>query len=601
MGKMLRVDLGTKEFRTEEIKSEDEETYIGGAGVAAAILIREVAADVDPYDAQNLLIFSVGPFCGTQVPFCGRHFVTAKSPLTGILGESSAGGFFGKELRSTGFDLIIISGKSEEPVYLLIQDGNVEIRPAIDFWGKGTQETEAILKKEFGNEQLKIASIGQAGENLVKYAAIISELSHAAGRCGMGAVMGSKKLKAVVVQGTGKVSIHDKVALKSAVDKLHELTKASFFAGVMKTSGTPLHLDTMVTVGDLPIKNYTLERWRGTSKLGANAIKARGELKPHACFNCTVACKHLINYEGKWVARPEYETLAMLGTDVLVDDLESLIKWNLLVNDLGMDTISLGVCIACLLEVADRNLMELPLSDLGFTLDPENPEKYIIWGAKNAIETLIRMTASREGIGNDLAEGLRSFCKKYNLPAELAMHGKGLEVPAHEPRASNLTALDYATTPRGAYHSYEPMLVSFNMNLKKDLGITGELDRYGIDEAVDVVKKIQDAAEAYSAAGGCIFGFWFLDEMTPWVEALNAITGRSYTLDAWMQVGERLFNLKRAYSMKCGVTKADDAFGTRFYTPFTKGGARDKIPPLEQLLSKYYQLRGWDSEGQPSL
>lgn len=594
MGKMLRVDLGTQEVKIEEIESADEETYIGGAGIAAAIFDREVAPDIDAYDAQNLLIFSVGPFCGTQVPFCGRHFVMAKSPLTGILGESSAGGFFGKELRSTGFDLVVISGKSEEPVYLLIQDDKVEIRSAVDLWSKGTQETEAVLKEELGNDQIKIASIGPAGENLVKYAAIISELTHAAARCGMGAVMGSKKLKAIAVQGTGKVSIHDKEALKNAVDKLRELTKASFFAGVMKTSGTPLHLDTMVTVGDLPIKNYTLDRWRGTSKLGANSIKARGELKPHACFNCAVACKQLIKYEGNWVARPEYETLAMLGTDVLVDDLESLIKWNLLLNDLGMDTISLGVCIACFLEVADRNLMELPLSDLGFISDPEDPEKYEVWGAKAAIENLIRMIASREGIGNDLAEGIRRFCEKHNLPAELAMHGKGLEVPAHEPRASNLTALDYATSPRGAYHSYEPMLVSFNMNLKKDLGITGELDRYGIDEAVEVVKKIQDAAEAYSAGGGCIFGFWFIDEIMPWIEALNAITGRSYTLETWMQAGERLFNLKRAYSMKCGVTKADDTLCTRFYTPLTKGGARDRIPPLDQLLSKYYELRGWD-------
>lgn len=600
MGKMVRIDLGTKIVRIEEIKSEDEENYFGGAGVAAAICMREVAANVDPLDAQNLLIFSVGPFCGTQVPFCGRHFVTAKSPLTGILGESSAGGFFGKELRSTGFDLVVISGKSKDPVYLLIQDGKVEIRSAVGLWGKGTQETDAILKKELGNDQIKIASIGPAGEKLVKYAAIISELGHAAGRCGMGAVMGSKNLKAVAVKGTGKVPIHDKEGLKSAVDKLHELTKASFFAGVMKATGTPTHLDTMTTVGDFPMKNYTMDRWRGTGKLGGNAIKARGELKPHPCFNCTVACKHLINYEGNWVARPEYETLAMLGTDLLVDDLESLIKWNLLVNDLGIDTISLGVCIACLFEVADRNLMELPLSDLGFTLDPENPDKYAIWGAKNAVETLIKMIASRKGIGNDLAEGLRSFCKKYKLPAELAMYGKGLEVPAHEPRASNLTALDYATTPRGAYHSYEPMLVTFNMNLKKDLGITGGTDRYGIDEAVEVVKKIQDAAEAYSAAGGCIFGFWFLDEMTPWVEALNAVTGRSYTLETWMQTGERLFNMKRTYSMKCGVTKADDAFGTRFYTPLMKGGAREKIPPLEQLLTKYYQLRGWNAEGRPS-
>ncbi len=593
VGKILRVDLGTKEVSQEEILAEDELNFLGGAGIAAAIFIREAAANIDPYNGDNLLIISVGPFCGTAIPFCGRYFITAKSPPTKILGESSSGGFFGKELKSAGYDIVIIKGKSQSPVYLWINDGVVEIKDASELWGKGTQETDEKIKELIGNDKIKVAAIGPAGENLVKYACIINDKHHAAGRCGMGAVMGSKNLKAIAVHGTGKVPVQDKDKVNNAAKELRELLKTSGLGMVIADSGTPVHIDSMASVGDIIIKNYTVGRWVGIKKIGAKALNARGEVKMHGCFNCPTACRGFVEYDGEWVTRPEYETLGMLGSNLMVNDLEALIKWNLIVNDLGLDSISLGAVIGCFLESVDRKLIDVDLDEFGFT--EEN-----IWGAIGPIEKLFAKIAYRDGIGDDLAEGVRSFCEVKGLPEELSMHGKGLEIPAHEPRTNNLTALDYATTPRGAYHCYEPMHLSSYMNQKEEIGLTEQVDRFETGKVVaEAVIKIQDASEAYSASGGCIFGFWFIHKLTPWINGLNGITGRAYTVDDFMKAGQEIIRMKRVFNVKCGITKADDNFGKRFYTPLEKGGTKRNIPPLEGLLEKYYQIRGWDTQGKP--
>ncbi len=592
--------MGTKKISQEDVLTEDESDFLGGAGVAAAIFTREVSASIDPYDADNLLIFSVGPICSTAVPFCGRHFVMAKSPLTGILGEASAGGFFGRELKCAGFDYVIIKGKSDEPVYLWIQDNKTEIRDATGLWGKGVHATETELKKLTGNDKIKTASIGPAGENLVRFAAIINENNHAAGRCGMGAVMGSKNLKAIAVSGTGKVTVDNKEKLMEATKTLQKVVKENPLANIMKVTGTLAHMDNFTSMGDVPIKNYSMSRWSGTKKIGYYALEAHGEIKHHSCFNCPVACRANIEHKGKWVAWPEYEMLAMMGSNLFINDLEALIRWNVLVNDLGIDCISLGGVLGCFLEAAERDLLGIDLKEFQFKPDLEKEGTFQVWGSTEPIEKLIKMVAYREGIGNDMAEGVKKFCEIKNLPDDLATHGKGLEVPAHEPRANNLTALDYATASRGAYHCFEPMQLSAAMTTKKELNLTEKLDNFVSGEtAVNAVIKIQDSSEAYSASGGCIFGFWYSHEIKPWVDALNAITGREYTIESWVQAGERIFNLKRKYNIDCGITKDDDTFGSRFFTPIPKGGTRKNVPPLKDLVPKYYKLRGWDAEGIP--
>jgi len=593
IAKILRVDLDSNKIEYEDYKSKEEVELIGGMGLATAIFTKEVSPEVDPLDGKNHLIFSVGPFCGTAIPFCGRYFITAKSPLTRILGEASSGGFFGKELKTAGYDLVIIKGKSKTPVYLWINDGIAELKDASELWGKGTQETDEKLKELLGNDKIKVATIGPAGENLVKYACIINDKHHAAGRCGMGAVMGSKNLKAIAVLGTNKVPIQDKDKVNDAAKELRELLKKSALGMVMADSGTPVHIDSMYSVGDVIIKNYTEGRWIGIKKLGAKAMQARGVVKMHGCFNCPTACRGFLEYEGEWVTRPEYETLGMLGSNLMVDDLETIIKWNLIVNDLGLDSISLGAAVGCFLESIERKLISDNLD--GFNFTEEN-----VWGNIESIEKLFTKIAYREGIGNDLAEGVRSFCELKGLPDELSMHGKGLEIPAHEPRANNLTALDYATTPRGGYHCYEPMHLSSYMNQKEEIGLTERVDKFGTgDDVAEAVVKIQDGSEAYSAAGGCIFGFWFIHKLTPWINGLNGITGRSYTVDDFMKAGREIVKMKRIFNVKCGITKADDNFGKRFYTPLEKGGSKGNIPPLEGLLEKYYQIRGWDAQGKP--
>jgi aldehyde:ferredoxin oxidoreductase len=599
MSKILRIDLGTQQISTETVDPSLEEKYIGGSGVAVAILTEEVSPETDAFDPINRLIFSVGPFCGTLVPYCGRHFVTAKSPLTGLIGESSSGGFFGKELKFTGYDHVIIQGKSEKPVFLWINNDQVEIKDAGELWGKKTSETEAAVKSILGDEKVLVASIGIAGEKLVKYACIMNEETRAAGRCGLGAVMGSKNLKAIAVRGSIKPEVADKEALKEVVKGIHGLLKDNPMNLVYKNYGTPTSMDTMAGVGDVPIKNYTLSRWKGTKKLGTTAIEARGEVKHHACYNCPTACTGIIESDGKWSRWPEYETLAMLGSNLQVDDLEKVIEWNRKVNDFGMDTISLGGTIAMFLEAAATGKIEVNLEDYGVPKDPETGE-WQVWGCIEAIEKLIDLIGNRNGIGDELAEGVHSFCEKNNLPAELNTTAKKMEIPAHEPRCNNMTALDYATTPRGAYHCYLPMHLSTTMNLKKEVGLTAAVDRFDTTSVgVEAVVKIQNVSEAYCACGGCIFGFNFLNEITPWIESLNAITGGSMTVESWVKVGQDLWDLKRKYSIKCGISKADDKIGARFSKLIKKGGTRKNVPPVADMLPLYYEARGWDAEGIP--
>jgi aldehyde:ferredoxin oxidoreductase len=595
MSKVLRIDLDNKESKIETI---DDKEYIGGAGMAAKIFTSEVSPNTDPYDGDNLLIFSVGPICGTAVPYCGRHFIMAKSPLTKIIGESSAGGFFGNELKRTGFDHIIIKGKSDKPIYLWIKDEMIEIKDASNLWGKTTRETEDLLKKEIGDDKVKIATIGPAGENLVRFACIISEKGHAAGRCGMGAIMGSKKLKAVAIRGTKDVPINNKDKLMDASQKITTIAKTTPFSVVMHEVGTPAHMDNYVSAGDVPIKNFSLSRWSGTKKIGFYALKEQYELKHHSCFNCWTACRGKVKYNNAWFEWPEYEFLGMMGSNLFVDNLEALVKWNIMVNDLGIDCISLGCVLGVFLEAVERKLIEIDYNKLKFEKDPEK-DHYNIWGATSAIENLIKLIAFRKEIGNDLAEGVRIFCQKYGLPDDLHLHAKGLETPGHEPRSNNMTALDFATSSRGAYHGFEPFHLSFATHYKKELGLTERINPFVVDEAVIAVKKIQDACEAYTATGGCMFGFFYSPEIKPWVDALNAITNRSYSVEDWVRIGEKIFNVKRKYNIQCGITSNDDSIGLRFSTPIPKGGTKQNVPPLKEMLEKYYQARKWDSEGKP--
>ncbi|MBD3188942.1 hypothetical protein GF325_19095, partial [Candidatus Bathyarchaeota archaeon] len=598
---ILRVDLSTGTITRESAREEDMQNYIGGAGVGAALFAREVSPRTDAFDDENKLIISVGPFTGTSVPFNGRHFMVSKSPLTGIMGEASAGGYFAKELACAGFNHVVISGKSEKPVYLWIHDGDVELRDASGVWGQGTSATEDAIMAELGDPKIKVASIGPAGENLVRYAAIINEKDRAAGRCGLGAVMGSKHLKAIAVRGTGKVTVIDKEALQEAVKELQQLVKDSLLAGVFSNYGTVSNYSN-AAIGDVPVKNYTRSRWKGNNNLDAEVWKEK-RTGTHGCYACPVRCTGLVNHEGKQVRWPEYETVASMGSNLMVDNPDALIDWNVKVNDIGMDTISLGSCIAGLLECMDRKLLPKLGEDLGFDI-PDTP-----WGDEKTIETIIDLIAARKGIGDSLAEGIKRFVEHHNLPPELATHGKGLEVPMHEPRANNLTALDYFTTNRGAYHCYLPMAVSSNMNFKKEIGVNAMVGRFssysgdnmeGKRATVEAVVKLQDASEAYSACGACIFGFQFIDVLQPWIDALNAICGMEHGVKSWVGVGERLFNLKRLYNMKCGITKQDDTLGKRFFERIMKGGTKKHIPPRRKLLDRYYDSRGWTEDGKPT-
>ncbi|MBN2154478.1 MAG: aldehyde ferredoxin oxidoreductase family protein [Candidatus Lokiarchaeota archaeon] len=601
MTKLLRINLTTYKFTSEELDPKLEEKYFGGMGVATAIFTREVDPKIDPFDEENVIIFSVGPFAATSVPYCGRHFVLSKSPLTGLLGEASSGGFWNFELRKTGYSHLLITGKSKTPVYLLITNDAVEFRDASKIWGNTTRETEKLIMEDLKDGTVKISSIGPAGENLVNFASIMNEKDRAAGRCGLGAVMGSKKLKAIAVKGTVKPVIKNPENLRKAVKHIRELLEESPMEGVYKQFGTPAGIDSMAGIGDVPIQNYTQSRWPGLRNIGANAIFAEKEVKKHHCYACPTGCTGMVEYEGEWVRWPEYETLAMMGANILVDNLDALIRWNVLVNDLGMDTISLGGVLAMFLELANSGKVPVKLEELGFRPDPEKRVIFQTWGGVPAIEEMIKKIAYREGdIAFDLGEGVRSFCKKHKLPEIYETHVKGLEVPAHEPRANNMTALDYITTPRGAFHCYMPMHLSTSMNYKKEIGLDSAVKRFDAEAAPETVIKIQDASEAYSACGGCIFGFNFIPEIQPWIDCLNAITGKKYSVDSWMKVGQDLISMKRAFNIAAGQTKEDDRLYERFHISIPKGGTKKNTPPTKEMIARYYKLRKWD-ESEPTL
>ena len=600
-GKILRVDLSRDRISSETTDEPTMRKYIGGAGMGAKVLYDEVPPGVGWDDPQNRVIIASGPLGGTSVPGSGTFTVVTKGCLTEGAAASQANGFMGAYLKFSGFDSVIVQGAAQKPVYLYIHNNQAEIRDASALVDKDTWQIKEIIQEELGKEEreLSVFGIGPAGENLVKFASIMNEKGHAAGRCGMGAVMGSKKLKAIAVRGTKEVPIENEKKLSDALKELRKIAKEAPMSQAMHDFGTLIHMDNYVSAGDVPIKNFSLSRWSGTKKIGVYALVENREIQHYSCFNCATACRGRIKYKEEWVAWPEYEFLAMMGSNLYVDDLEALIKWNVMVNDLGIDCISLGGIIGVFLEAVERNLIDIDHFKVGFEKDTET-EKFNIWGATKAIENIIEMIAFREDIGNDIAEGVKIFCQNKKLPDDLHLHGKGLEIPAHEPRSNNMTALDLATSSRGAYHGFEPLHLSFATHLKKELDLTERIDPYCVDEAVNAVKKIQDACEAYVATGGCIFGFWYSAEITPWVNALNAITGRSYTVENWVQVGENLFNMKRKYNLQCGITSKDDSIGSRFSIPIPKGGTKKNVPPLEDMLEKYYKMRNWDSEGKPT-
>jgi aldehyde:ferredoxin oxidoreductase len=592
MGQWLRVNLTTGQIATEPVPSDLARLYIGGGGLAARILYDETDVAIDPLGPDNRLIFMTGPLTGTRVPTSSRHAVVARSPLTGIYGESDSGGSWGVALKAAGFDGVIFEGQSPEPVYLLVHGGEAQLLPAASLWGQDTYRTDELLKAAH-SERCVTSCIGPAGERLIPFASIMNDGRHAraAGRAGMGAVMGSKRLKAVVALGSRKPSVADDAALLESVRRLSPQIRQG--RAQLSRFGTAGGVVTNAALGDMPAGNWRVGDWiRGAENLSGERMAETILAGRYHCWGCPIGCGRNVRitdgpHAGVDGAGPEYEALAGLGALSLVDDLNAVAHANELCNRYGMDVISTGNVIAFALEAHERGIVESP------------PDVPLEWGGADTVLALIEQIAERQGLGEWLSLGVRGAAEHFGLAdSDLAIHVKGLEPAFHDPRALASLVVAYATHPRGACHRGNSH--GLERQALPELGYPKPLDRFAVEGKGAVTALMQDYMALFDSLKLCqfIFASVQVSDVVGW---LNAVTGWEMSLDEFLRAGERLSNLKRMYNVRLGISRKDDSLPSRFlHQSLAKGGTRGFLPPLEPMLQEYYAYRGWNSDGVPT-
>jgi len=597
-GKILRVNLSESRVSPEDLPEDMVRKFLAGAGLATKYLWDEVPKGADPLGPDNELIFMTGILTGTASPSSGRYSVVYKSPLTGIWGQSNSAGYWGSDFKHTGFDGIIFQGVSPKPVYLVIEEDKAELRDAGNIWGKSVSETTRLIKAELG-EKFNVACIGIAGENQVRYAGIINDVHRAAGRGGSGTVMGSKRLKAAV-NGSKPVKIANPSAFAEVARKQYDLLNESMVKISLETFGTNMVIDMVNIRGGFPTRNWQTGVFPNIEEINSTALSDKVLVKKMNCFACPIACGRVSEirtgkYKGSSGEGPEYETIGAIGGMCLIDDLEAITMAHYLCDDYGLDTISTGSTIAFAMECYEKGI--LTKSDTnGLELKFGDPETVI---------ELVQKIAKREGIGNLLAEGTKRMSEKLGRGTEkFAMQVKGLELPAYDSRAAQITGLAYAVANRGGDHitAYiqapafldAPYLVVDDSKIE-DLLVADP------KEAL-VVKDLEDALTLFDAAGACKFMGLGLDAKE-WVPLVADCTGWGFGIDDFRKTGERIYNLARAFSIREGLTRADDTLPPRLLEePLPEGPARGKVNEnLPAMLDAYYELRGWDkATGKPS-
>jgi aldehyde:ferredoxin oxidoreductase len=598
IGKILHIDLSSSKVHVEDLKEEWARQFIGGSGLGAKFLYEMTDERTNPLGPENPLIFMTGPFTGTAVPLSGRHAVVSRSPLTGIFGESDVGGTWGANLKKAGFDGIIVTGKSEKPAYLWVQNGKWEIRDASHLWGKDTYEIDPLLKKET-HEKAVVSTIGQAGENQVPLAAIMTDGKdgRAAGRCGMGAVMGSKNLKAIVVYGTGNVSVYNPESIARLPKEYASVINKN--AENFRKYGTSGSLSVFEAMGTLPIQNWKfVGRWEESAeKINGFTMSETVLTGRYFCNACVLGCGRIVKidkgpYAGVEGAGPEYETLALLGSSCLIDNLEAICFANELCNRLGLDTMSTGGAIAFGMEAYEKGLIDR--EDTGGI--------ELRWGSAEAMIETIRLIAQKKGVGELLGKGVKRASEELGKNSvEFAMHIKGLELPGHDPRGYNAGAVGYATASRGGCHM-AGLTHTFERVLKApEIGIPEPLDRFQIEGKGILAAKSQNLMGMMDSLKLCKFILFGGITITHIVKWYHDVTGNEMTIDDFVKTGERIFNLKRLYNVRLGVSRKDDSLPLRSLTFKRIGkGLTPNLPPLGQMLGEYYEYRGWSEEGIPT-
>ena len=604
-GKILRVDLTKKEVKIEELKRDWCKLYIGQSGFGARILWDELPPKIDPLSPENIIIASTGPLTGTLVPGSGSISYQFKSPLTGAWAETRSGGKFGAMLKFAGFDAIVITGKAEKPVYLWVHDGTCEIRDAKHLWGRTVHETTDILLHEVGEPEASVVTIGPAGEKLVKFAAIMNDYDRAAGRCGGGAVLGSKNLKAIVVYGEEDIEIADPDKFYEAAMEAFEAMKKYVFQGLLGRLGTIGLVNALNAAGALPTRNFATCYFPAANAVSGETLAERYLLKRRACFGCTVACgRYTWVPHGRYMTPPhegpEYETTDMIGIQSLLDNLEAIVRANYLCNNYGLDTISTGNVIAFAIEAFQRGILTLEDTG-GLKLE---------WGNSDVVLTLIDRIARREGIGDLLAEGVKRAAEKIGKGAEeFAVHVKGLEVPAHDPRGESRSfAIQYAITPRGACHMHPNWAGAYDF-VPLDNGLRphglpwpppDKFAETGVKRGI-AHKLLALHGELAEMLGICRFYLWGSEDscLTPRRLARLYSTLTGFEMDEFelMKAAERVWNLKRCFNAREGFTRKDDRLPKRLLEPVLTGPTKGQVvKDLDGMLDEFYEACGWDKK-----
>ena len=593
-GSILRVDLSRDIVNVEHPTSAFYRRYFGGRNFIAHCLLNEVGPDVDPLSSGNKLVFATGLITGAPVAGTGRNSVGAKSPLTNGYGEAEAGGFWGPELKLAGFDALIVEGKARTPVYLWIHDGAVEIRDASRFWGLTIAESQNAIHKELGSNAIRTAQIGTGGENLVRYACLVNDVCYAYGRSGIGAVMGSKNLKAVAVRGNDKLEFADCAKLREFIQWMTANLPEGF-----QDTGTAGSLLSLNERGGLPTHNFQQGQFEGAAQISGEMMRDTILIRRRGCYACPVQCKRVVQINGEYhvsqtYGGPEYEALAAMGSNCGVSDLAAIAKANELCNAHSLDTISTGTVIAFAMECFERGL--LTLQDTGGV--------ELRFGNANAMVQTVERIVNREGIGDLLAEGVKRASQRLgNGTEKYAMHTKGQELPMHEPRHNQGMGMGYAVSPTGADH-----LQSIH-----DTGYEngpGHLEALGILEGMPSTELNAQKVRMFmyqqhwnsfnSSAGICVFaGFSYSQK----AELIRAITGWDTTTWELMKVGERGTTMARAYNVRCGLNAKDDCLPKRFHQAFGNGplkGVRVDETVLQDAIRSYYLMMGWDEAGTPT-
>ena len=583
-GKILRVNLSEKTVKFEPLDIKEAQKYIGGRGLGTKILMDEVDPGVEPLSAENKLVFVTGPLTGTNTPTGGRYMVVTKSPLTGTVASSNSGGYWGAELKFAGYDLIIIEGKADSPVYINIEDGNVEIKDASHLWGKVVSETTSTLKSELG-EKVKVAAIGPAGEKLSKLGCIMNDLSRAAGRSGVGAVMGSKNLKAITVKGSSKVGIAETDKLKEVFSKCLKKIKENGVTGQgLPTYGTAVLVNIINENGVFPTNNFQTSTFEKAEEISGETLAEKYLTKKDPCFKCPIACGRYCEVDDVKGGGPEYETIWAFGSDCGVSSMPDVIKANFWCNEMGLDTISTGSTIAAAMELYEKGYIKKEEFDGGPELKFGNAEAVVEWTKRMGMS---------DGLGAKMAEGSYRLCEMYGVP-EFSMTVKKQELPAYDPRGIQGHGLQYATSNRGGCH------VRGYMISPEILGLPEKLDRFSLEGKPAWAKIFQDFTAAIDSVGLCLFTSFAMGA-DDYADLYNAVCGTNLTGADFIQAGERIWNLEKMYNLKAGIDSSQDTLPKRLLNePIPDGPSKGWVHKLDELLPKYYELRGWDEKGTPT-